>query len=155
MSGDNLKTDTEQQIKPSHGYGGDVVPEDAWAILQESPDAVLVDCRTQPEWVFVGVPDLQSVGKESLLIQWQVFPTMQVNSKFVDQAKAGGAQVDRPVLLLCRSGARSQAAAKQLTSAGFERAYNVAFGFEGGHDKNKHRGQNEGWKASGLPWKQD
>jgi len=155
MSGEDLKTDTEQRVKPGEGYGGDVVPEDAWAILQESPDAVLIDCRTQPEWVFVGVPDLQPLGKKTLFIPWQVFPAMQVNSEFVNQVKAGGAREDTPVLMLCRSGARSQAAAKQLTAAGFGRAYNVAFGFEGGHDENKHRGQSHGWKASGLPWMQD
>ncbi len=28
-------------------------------------------------------------------------------------------------------------------------------GFEGGHDENRHRGQNKGWKAGGLPWVQD
>jgi rhodanese-related sulfurtransferase len=105
--------------------------------------------------VFVGVPDLQPLGKKTLFIPWQVFPAMQVNSEFVNQVKAGGAREDTPVLMLCRSGARSQAAAKQLTAAGFGRAYNVAFGFEGGHDENKHRGQSHGWKASGLPWMQD
>jgi rhodanese-related sulfurtransferase len=155
MSGEDLKTDTEQRVEPGEGYGGDIAPEDAWAILQESPDAVLVDCRTQPEWVFVGVPDLRPLGKETLFIPWQVFPAMQVNSEFVDQVKAGGAELDAPVLVICRSGSRSQAAAKQLTAAGFRRAYNVAFGFEGGHDENRHRGQNNGWKASGLPWLQD
>lgn len=155
MSGEDLKTDTEQRVAPGEGYGGDVAPEDAWAILQESPDAVLVDCRTQPEWVFVGVPDLRSLGKETLFIPWQVFPAMQVNSEFVDQVKAGGAKVDQPVLVICRSGSRSQAAAKKLTAAGFGRAFNVAFGFEGGHDENRHRGQNNGWKVSGLPWMQD
>jgi len=155
MSGGDLKTDTEKQVAPGEGYGGDVAPEAAWVILQESPDAVLVDCRTQPEWVFVGVPDLRPLGKETLFIPWQVFPAMQVNSQFVDQVKAGGAKEDQPVLVICRSGSRSQAAAKKLTAAGFGRAYNVAFGFEGGHDENRHRGQNNGWKVSGLPWMQD
>lgn len=155
MSGENPKTDTERRIEAGEGYGGDVVPEDAWAILQESPDAVLVDCRTQPEWVFVGVPDLRPLGKETLFIPWQVFPAMQLNSEFVNQVKAGGAREDTPVLVICRSGSRSQAAARKLTEAGFERAYNVAFGFEGGHDKNRHRGQEKGWKADGLPWVQE
>ena len=155
MSGEDLKTVPEFKVAPGEGYGGDVSPEDSWAILKESPDAVLVDCRTQPEWVFVGVPDLRSLGKETLFIPWQVFPAMQVNSEFVNQVKAGGAREDAPVLLICRSGNRSQLAAKQLTAAGFGRAYNVAHGFEGGHDENRHRGQNKGWKAGGLPWVQD
>ena len=155
MSGEDLKTVPELKVTPGEGYGGDVSPEDSWAILKESPDAVLVDCRTQPEWVFVGVPDLRSLSKETLFIPWQVFPAMQVNPEFVNQVKAGGAREDAPVLFICRSGNRSQLAAKQLTAAGFGRAYNVAYGFEGGHDENRHRGQDNGWKASGLPWVQD
>ena len=155
MSGEGLKTVPERQVTPGEGYGGDVSPKDAWTILKESPEAVLVDCRTQPEWVFVGVPDLRSLSKETLFIPWQVFPAMQVNSEFADQVKASGAQEDAPVLVICRSGARSRSAAIKLTAAGFGRAYNVADGFEGGHDENRHRGQNEGWKAGGLPWMQD
>lgn len=155
MPGEDPKSDTERRIDPGQGYGGDVAPEDAWSILQESPDAVLVDCRTQPEWAFVGVPDLRPLGKETLLVPWQVFPAMQVNSEFVNQVKTSGAREDEPVLVICRSGSRSQAAAKKLTEAGFRRAYNVAFGFEGGHDENRHRGQKNGWKATGLPWVQD
>lgn len=155
MSGEDLRTATEKKVTPGEGYGGDVVPSDAWSILEDSPDAVLVDCRTQPEWAFVGVPDLRPLGKETRFIPWQVFPTMQVNAGFVDQVKAAGAREDQPVLLLCRSGARSRAAAIKLTAAGFKRAYNVAQGFEGGHNDNKHRGKKEGWKVAGLPWVQD
>jgi rhodanese-related sulfurtransferase len=55
---------------------------------------------------------------------------------------------------LCRSGARSRAAAIAMTRAGLERAYNVAGGFEGELDENRHRGLRNGWKAAGLPWKQ-
>ncbi|HSR56459.1 MAG TPA: rhodanese-like domain-containing protein [Alphaproteobacteria bacterium] len=155
MSGEDRKSTTEQRAAPGEGYGGDVSPEDAWKILEESPDAVLVDCRTQPEWMFVGVPDLSSLNKKARFIPWQVFPSMQVNAEFVDQVKASGAREDAPVLTICRSGSRSRAAAIQLTSAGFKRAYNVAHGFEGGHNKEKHRGQADGWKVSGLPWIQD
>ncbi len=86
---------------------------------------------------------------------WQVFPSMQVNPEFVNQVKERGAKEEAPVLVICRSGARSQAAAKTLTAAGFDRAYNVAFGFEGAHDEHRHRGHKAGWKVSGLPWVQD
>jgi rhodanese-related sulfurtransferase len=155
MSGEDLRSATENAAAPGEGYGGDVSPEDAWTILKESPDAVLVDCRTQPEWVFVGVPDLRSLGKDTQFIPWQVYPAMQVNAEFVNQVKAAGAKEDTPVLLICRSGSRSRAAAIKLTAAGFKRAYNVAHGFEGGHNEDKHRGWKDGWKVSGLPWIQD
>ncbi len=155
MSGEDLRSATEKAAAPGEGYGGDVSPEDAWTILKESPDAVLVDCRTQPEWVFVGVPDLRSLGKDTQFIPWQVYPAMQVNAEFVNQVKASGAKEDAPVLLICRSGSRSRSAAIKLTTAGFKRAYNVAHGFEGGHNEDKHRGRKDGWKVSGLPWIQD
>jgi rhodanese-related sulfurtransferase len=68
--------------------------------------------------------------------------------------RATGADKSYPVLLLCRSGARSRAAAMALTAAGFEKAFNVAGGFEGDADGQGHRGNRNGWKASGLPWRQ-
>jgi len=58
------------------------------------------------------------------------------------------------LLFLCRSGVRSRAAAIAMTAAGYSRAYNIAQGFEGDPDAERHRGNKNGWKASGLPWKQ-
>jgi rhodanese-related sulfurtransferase len=52
-------------------YAGDVSPEEAWNILAKEPEAVLVDCRTDAEWNFVGVPDLYSLGKQVALIPWR------------------------------------------------------------------------------------
>ena len=135
-------------------YAGDVSPKEAWEILAKEPDAVLVDCRTDAEWNFVGIPDLERLGKQVVLIPWQLFPTMAHNGAFVDQVTANGGTAEAPVLLLCRSGARSRNAAVALTAAGFKRAYNVRDGFEGPHDAHKHRGATAGWKNDGLPWKQ-
>jgi len=136
-------------------YAGDLSVEDAWALLQSDPSACLVDVRTQPEWNFVGLPDLSSLGRDVALIEWQAFPTMQVNPQFVAAtAETVGANKDAPVLFLCRSGARSRSAAMALTQAGYTRAYNVAGGFEGDLDGERHRGHKNGWKAAGLPWKQ-
>ena len=134
MSGESLKTGTEQEVSPGEGYGGEVSPEDAWEILKETPDAVLVDCRTQPEWAFVGVPDLGSLSKETLFIPWQVFPAMRVNSEFVNQVKAGGGGEDTPVLVMCRSGARSQSPAAQAARVA-KRARTGAPLPEGGRDE--------------------
>lgn len=149
------RSPTEERVAAGDGYGGDVSPQQAWEILSNVPNAVLIDVRTQPEWVFVGVPDLGKLGKRAAFVPWQVFPSMQVNPEFAKQAEAAGAKPDQPVLLLCRSGGRSRAAAIALGRLGYARAYNVAGGFEGGHDAHKHRGTTEGWKAAGLPWIQD
>jgi len=136
-------------------YAGDLSVEDAWALLQSDPAARLVDVRTQAEWNFVGLPDLSGLGKETALIEWQMFPSMQVNPGFVaDTQTAVGGDKTAPVLFLCRSGARSRSAAVALTQAGYTRAYNVAGGFEGDLDGDRHRGHRNGWKAAGLPWKQ-
>ena len=155
MSSEDAKTSTERAAAPGEGYAGDITPDQAWKILEESPGAVLVDCRTQPEWAFVGVPDLGSLGKKVVLVPWQVFPTMQLNPEFTKQIKAAGAAAGAPVLFLCRSGARSRSAAIAATGQGFARAYNIKGGFEGAHDDKRHRGSREGWKVSGLPWVQD
>jgi rhodanese-related sulfurtransferase len=136
-------------------YAGDLTVQDVWALLQSDPLAQLFDVRTQPEWSFVGVPDLSGLGREAHLVEWQVFPSMQLNPDFVKAAtQAAGSDKNAPLLFLCRSGARSRSAAIALTQAGYTKAYNVAGGFEGDLDGERHRGKRNGWKAAGLPWKQ-
>ncbi|WP_072691317.1 rhodanese-like domain-containing protein [Rhodococcus marinonascens] len=136
-------------------YSGDIEPERAWELLRENPDAVLVDVRTDAEWKYVGVPDISSLGRQTLLIEWVSYPAGTRNDNFVDQLKeagvAGGA--DAPVIFLCRSGQRSIGAAEAATAAGIGPSYNVLDGFEGALDAEGHRGA-AGWRALGLPWRQ-
>jgi len=138
----------------NEGYAGDLRPAEAWALLKEDPKAVLIDVRTAPEWGFVGVPRLDGLGKETLCISWQAYPDMARNADFAAEVAAKGVGKDQPVLLLCRSGARSKAAAMALTQAGFGPCYNVAEGVEGDRDGALHRGSVGGWKVAGLPWAQ-
>ncbi|MBS0471124.1 MAG: rhodanese-like domain-containing protein [Proteobacteria bacterium] len=133
-------------------YAGDLSVTEAWALLEKDPAARLVDVRTRAEWSFVGIPDLAPLGREAELVEWQTFPSMQVNPGFVSDA--AGSDKAAPVLFLCRSGARSRSAAIAMTQAGYSRAYNVVGGFEGDLDGERHRGNMNGWKAAGLPWKQ-
>lgn len=136
------------------GYAGDILPQDAWDILETRPDAVLVDVRTRPEWSFVGLPDLGVLSKQPHLISWQIYPEMGINSRFVEEVSALGMAPDAPILFLCRSGGRSRAAAIAMTSNGYRACYNIEGGFEGDPDQLRHRGRVNGWKASGLPWVQ-
>ncbi len=136
-------------------YAGELSPKEAWELLANDPKAMLVDCRTLPEWMFVGVPDLKELSKKPIFAAWQVYPGMQQNPAFADQLRAGGADGDTPLLFICRSGNRSKAAAIAMTEQGFKRCYNVAQGFEGPGDKRSHRGTKGGWKAVGLPWVQE
>lgn len=137
-------------------YAGDVTPAETWRVLRENPDAVLVDVRTRAEWSFVGVPDLSAAGKEPVLMEWQLFPTMALNPGFAAglSSALGQSHKNAPVFFLCRSGARSRAAAIAMTGVGFSRCFNIAGGFEGDLDASKHRGTNSGWKAADLPWVQ-
>lgn len=131
-----------------------VPPGRVWEALQKDPNAQLVDVRTEPEWNFVGLPDLASAGKQVVLIPWQVYPSMQRNAAFADQLKEAGFAPDQHIYFICRSGQRSFAAAQEAQAAGFPHAYNVADGFEGAVDVHGHRGVAAGWKARGLPWRQ-
>lgn len=142
------------QSNASAAYAGDVSPADAWSVLQAEAGAQIVDVRTTAEWNFVGLPDLSGLSRDVHLVEWQTYPTMAVNPDFVAQVSAAQADKDAPIFFLCRSGARSRAAAIAATHAGYARAYNIAGGFEGDLDGERHRGHNNGWKASGLPWRQ-
>jgi rhodanese-related sulfurtransferase len=131
-----------------------VLPAQAWEALKSDPQAQLVDVRTDPEWTFVGIPDLAEAGKQPLLIAWQVYPSMQVNARFADHLKQAGLTPDHRLYFICRTGGRSVAAARAAQQAGFPHTYNVAEGFEGPPDEAGHRGTVTGWKADGLPWHQ-
>lgn len=136
-------------------YAGDLSPREAWDLLVADPTAQLIDVRSEAEWNFVGLPDLSSLNRTTLKIQWQHWPTSAINDGFVGEVR-GVTQITKgtPILLLCRSGVRSLAAAKKLTEKGYTRAYNIAGGFEGPLDPGKHRGSLAGWKVEGLPWNQ-
>jgi rhodanese-related sulfurtransferase len=139
-------------------YAGDVGAAEAWDMLTGNAKAQLVDVRSVAEWNFVGLPDLAALGRKVHCVEWQMFPSMAPNADFVAEtsnALAGaGAGSETPVLFLCRSGARSRAAAMAMTRAGFHNSFNIAGGFEGDLDAKRHRGNEKGWKAEGLPWKQ-
>lgn len=136
------------------GYAGDISPSEAWQRVQSDPKTVLVDVRTQPEWIYVGLPALDQAGKQTVCVSWQVYPAMTQNPGFAAELVAQGVGPENEVLFLCRSGARSAAAAAFMTQQGWSRCYNVADGFEGTLDGERHRGKTGGWKAEGLPWKQ-
>jgi rhodanese-related sulfurtransferase len=131
-------------------YRGDLTPSDAFDRIKKNPNAVLIDVRTQPEWTFVGLPQIERLMR----VSWQVYPNMEVNGKFAEEVKSMGLGNDAEIFCICRSGARSASAATALTNAGFTNCWNVAQGFEGDKNAEGRRGVTNGWKASGLPWVQ-
>ena len=142
------------EVFAAAGYAGDVTAATAWKILSENNDAILIDVRTRAEWNYVGLPELAPIGKKPALLEWQAFPGMQQNPEFMSALGNAVANKDTPLLFLCRSGARSAAAAKAMTAAGYSTCFNVADGFEGPLDAQGKRGSAAGWKAAGLPWRQ-
>jgi rhodanese-related sulfurtransferase len=135
-------------------YAGDITPTEAWEILNARPEAVLIDVRTPAEWAYVGLPDLSTVGKQPLLVPWTLFPSMTINPDFGAEVESAVADRDAPLVFICRSGARSRAAAIAMTARGYKSCYNVASGFEGDPDSQRHRGTISGWKVEDLPWVQ-
>jgi rhodanese-related sulfurtransferase len=134
-------------------YAGDVTPQDAFAAVTGAERGLLVDVRTHAEWSYVGVPVLPEGAPEVLFVEWQRYPDGARNDAFVEQLRAAGVEAGQSLYFLCRSGVRSQAAADAATAAGLGPAHNILEGFEGGHDAAGHRALN-GWKNSGLPWRQ-
>ena len=135
-------------------YAGNLTPQESWDILEKDENSYLVDCRTSAEWAFVGVPDLESIKKKVIFIEWQTFPIMEKNPKFLKEISDNISNKESKIIFLCRSGARSRSAAEFLTSQGYENCYNCSDGFEGTHNETGHRGRISGWKFADLPWKQ-
>jgi rhodanese-related sulfurtransferase len=136
----------------------DVSVSDTWGRLKADTKSVLVDVRTRAEWAFVGLPDLSSLAKRPVLVEWQTFPDNREDPQFAERLATAlgeaGVSKDSEVFFLCRSGGRSKRAAEAMTAAGYAFCRNVADGFEGPLDSDRHRGRVGGWKAAGLPWAQ-
>lgn len=149
------KTDAQALLKrararakdSSDRFAGTLSPKEAWKLF-DAGEAVLVDVRTEEELAFVGrVP-------HAIHVPWATWPGMRRNADFLRDLEDEVDDKNTPVLFLCRSGQRSAAAAAAATEAGYEHAYNIAEGFEGDLDDEKHRGGTGGWRHRGLPWEQ-
>jgi rhodanese-related sulfurtransferase len=148
IKGKQVTTMTENTVKG-------LEPAEAYKLAQENPRAVLIDVRSAMEFLFVGHP------KEAINVPWIDEPDWVVDPHFaahVRQVMLGGVSLhhkgDAPVLLICRSGKRSQEAGELLLTEGFADVYNVLEGFEGEMDDNHHRSSVGGWRYHGLPWEQ-
>ena len=124
-----------------------LTPKEAHAFLQANPQAVFIDCRSEWEFLFVGHP----VG--AILVAWYEGENWDVNPRFLSEVRIASS-INRPVVLICRSGNRSREAGEFLEKNGMTDIYNVTYGFEGELDENHHRSTHNGWRFDGLPWEQ-
>jgi rhodanese-related sulfurtransferase len=145
-------------IESGGDYAGDLLATDAYRVLETDASATLIDVRTQPEWAFVGGPDLSALDKSPLFLEWQKYPSMDIDRNFgprlTAMLKDAGVAPGAPLLFLCRSGARSRQAAVEMTRAGWTPCFNITDGFEGPLDPRSRRRSVGGWRVSGLPWAQ-
>lgn len=148
--------DTIRRQGTERAMTDELSPPEAWKLIQQDPQAVLLDVRSRMEFDYVGHPT------GALHIPWAEPPEWVVDPGFTDKVRAAISALrestlppeERTVLTLCRSGKRSEAAAAALTRAGFKNAINVAEGFEGDRDTDRHRNSINGWRVHGLPWEQ-
>lgn len=145
MADEIRKSAAERARQRGLRYAGALLPAEAWQLMQAG--ARLVDVRTQPELAYVGrIPG-------SAAVEWQTWPGGRPNPEFLAEL-AALVPKDQPVMFICRSGARSHAAAEAAMQAGWREAYNVLEGFEGDKDEHQHRNTKNGWRKAGLPWTQ-
>ena len=123
-------------------------PKQAFEILRDDPNTLLIDCRTEAEFYYVGHP------VDAVNIEWNTEPDFEINPHFSDAALRMAGRKDRPIILICRSGKRSVDAGNALEQHGFTNVRNVLEGFEGELDAEHHRGVLGGWRLRGLPWRQ-
>lgn len=127
-------------------YRGALTPPEAHAAWKSVAGAVLIDIRTEAELELVGnIPDAVNV-------EWKLYPDWSLNPSFVTSIQRKYAP-ETVLILICRSGVRSDEAATKLAKAGFENVYQVLEGFEGVLDDSGQR-QVNGWKWHKLPWNQ-
>ena len=134
-------------------YKRNLLPKMAIERLQSNPQALFVDVRSKAEYKYVGYPE------NSILIPWIDDPDWEPNpeafSDSVMQELDGRENLsDTEIILICRSGFRSNEALKCLENKGFTQVSHVASGFEGDLDENDHRGNLNGWRHDGMPWSQ-
>jgi len=131
-----------------------LTPAETCEILENDSRALLVDIRSNMEYLFVGHP------KGSVHVPWIDEPDWTINPHFVRdirQLLLGGVsegEVGPAIILICRSGKRSIDAGQLLLEQGLKNICHVSEGFEGDLDKDHHRSSTGGWRFHGLPWEQ-
>ena len=130
-------------------YKRNLLPKMAVERLQDNPQALFVDVRSKAEYKYVGFPE------NSILIPWIDDPDWEPNpeafSDLVMQELDGRENLlNTEIILICRSGFRSNEALKCLENKGFTQVSHVASGFEGDLDENDHRGNLNGCRHDGM-----
>ena len=111
--------------------------------LKKNPKCILLDVRTKEEWDTIGKPDGEKIGLKTYFLPIQFGKERIFNENFIQEFKNLAINQDKNILILCRSGVRSQFAAELLNKENYT-CINISDGFEGNQE-------NVGWKKCGLP----
>ena len=132
-----------------------LTPTEAFAMMQANPSAMLVDVRSDMEFLMIGHP------QGAVHVAWIDEPDWEINPDFAKEVRRlllgrvgeeHGSEA--PIMLICRSGNRSDDAANTLQAAGLKNLYVIKAGFEGPLNDEHRRGTISGWRFDGLPWEQ-
>ena len=109
--------------------------------LAKRPNRVLLDVRTQEEWDTVGRPDGDKIGLKTYFLEIK----RDAFFDFVKEFKDFNITQHNEILVICKSGERSQITAELLSRENYK-TVNISDGFEGSTE-------GVGWINSGLPIK--
>jgi len=123
-------------------------PLEAYEFLRNKESAILIDVRSEVEYMFVGH------AEAAIHIPWYVEPAWEINPSFIENLLKTVGSRDRPIIFICRNGNRSKEAGRHAEENGFTQVSNVLYGFEGDIDQSSRRGLLNGWRYEGLPWEQ-
>ena len=118
-----------------------LVSRDIKNYLKTGSKKILLDVRTQEEWDSVGKPDGDKIGLKTYFLEIK----RDFSFDFVKEFKNFNINQDYEVLVICRSGERSQISAELLSRENYKTT-NISDGFEGSVE-------GEGWINYGLPVK--
>ena len=121
-----------------------IASKDIKDYIKDNPKCVLLDVRTEEEWISDGKPDGEKISLKTHFLTIQ-FADKTFNQNFIEDFKKLNIEKDYEVLTMCMGGVRSQDAAELLTKEEYK-CSNISDGFLG-------NSQNIGWKKSGLPYK--
>ena len=107
--------------------------------LKKKPKSVLLDVRTQEEWNNDGKPDGDKIGLKTYFLEIRRDSFFD----FVQEFNNLNINQDKEILVICKSGERSQISAELLSRENYK-SINISDGFMGSQE-------GDGWKNSGLP----
>ena len=118
-----------------------LVSKDIKKYLETGATKILLDVRTKGEWDTVGKPDGDKIGLKTYFLEIR----RDAFFDFVKEFKDFNIDQKNEILVICKSGERSQITAELLSKENYK-AINISDGFEGSIE-------GVGWTNSGLPIK--